>query len=179
MRFAVALSFILAAGTVALADGSGKLLVPRGTVVPVLVAQELRGSATGGNNGTNPVRLQVAQDVIVDHQLVAKAGDTVDADVTNATSVHSGISMHSGTVETVSVTDVANFCGDTLHVVGQFTAEGSVKSGIFGAKIKDAVIPKGTVLLVSTDRVEKKVCGQKTSANPAPVPANAVTPSAG
>lgn len=179
MRFAVTLSFVLAAGTVALADGSGKLLVPRGTVVAVLVAQELRGSATGGNNGTNPVRLQVAQDVIVNHELIAKAGDTVDAAVTNATSVNPGITMHSGTVETVSVIDLANFCGDTLHLVGQFSAQGSVKSGLFGAKVKDAVIPKGTVLLVSTDRVEKKICGEKTSANPAPVPANAVTPSAG
>jgi hypothetical protein len=179
MRLVITLSFVAAATAVALADGSGKLLVPRGTVVPVLVTQELRGSAMGGNNGSNRVRLQVAQDVIVNHQIVAKAGDTVDVDVSNATSVHAGISMHSGTVETVTAADLANFCGDTLHLSGQFTAEGSVKSGIFGAKVRDAVIPKGTVLLASTDRLEKNVCSVKTTANPAPVPANAVTPSAG
>jgi hypothetical protein len=178
MRVLMTISFVAAATAVAFADGTGKVLVPRATVIPVLVPQELRGSGVSATSGTNHLHLQVAQDVIVGHQLVAKAGDLVDADLSNTTNVSVGIMTHAGTVETVTVDDIVNFCGDTIHASGQFSATGSVKSGIFGPKVKDAVIPKGAILLASTDRAERKVCSQKTAALPAPVPANAVTPSA-
>jgi hypothetical protein len=178
MRVLMTLSFVAVVTTVAFADGSGQLLVPRSTVIPVLVPQELRGSGVTSTSGTSHLHLQVARDVIVGHQLVAKAGDLVDADLSNTTNVSVGIMTHAGTVETVTIDDVVNFCGDTIHVGGQFSATGSVKSGIFGPKVKDAVIPKGAILLASTDRAERKVCSQKTAAVPAPVPADAVTPSA-
>jgi hypothetical protein len=181
MRSFLTLAFIATIfGTAFAADVAGNTSVPRGTVVPVLLAQELRqgGMSAGSVGSSSNLHLTVAQDVIVKNQVIVKAGDPVDAAFTSAMNVNPGITMHAVNTITVSVQDAVNFCGYSLHLYGQFSAQGSVKSGMFGAKVKDAVIPKGTVFLASTDRVEPKVCSAKTTAAPAPVPANAMTPSA-
>jgi hypothetical protein len=120
----------------------------------------------------------VAQDVILNHRVFAKAGDPVQAVVSNVAPSASGPFARMGAVETVSISRFINFCGDTLHLGFTYSAARSVKGGIFGARMGDAVIAKGTVFLATTDRVERKICSEKTSAAPGPLPAVAVTPNA-
>lgn len=54
------------------------VLVPRGTVVPVLLTKEIRVGGFGHSQEEHKVKLSVAQDVVVDGYLIAKQGDLAE-----------------------------------------------------------------------------------------------------
>lgn len=107
------------------------------------------------------------QDAIVDGRVVAKSGDTADGQVEEGQNGESGKAANLR----VSVDDVYNFCGDTVHVEFDRT-ESRKNQGVFGSK-KDVRIGKGQRYVAVTDRPQR-VCTEATTATPAPIPAEAL-----
>jgi hypothetical protein len=155
--------------------------VPRGVVVPILVTKDIRAGAFGSSPEQHSVKLAVAQDVIVDGFLIAKAGDLAEghyATQTNQTkrTFETNVSQEL----TLDIDDIVNFCGDTVHLQFERTFVGGVRSGFlsFGVHGHDAVFGRGSVLKASTDRFEKSVCAEAATAEPPPLPRNMVMPDA-
>lgn len=155
--------------------------VPRGVVVPILVTKDIRVGAFGSTAEAHTVKLAVAQDVIVDGYVIAKAGDLAEghfATQTNQTkrTFETQVSQEL----TLDIDDVVNFCGDTVHMQFERTFVGGVRSGFlsFGVHGHDAVFGRGSVLKASTDRFEKSVCAEATTAQSPPLPRNIVPPDA-
>ncbi len=148
--------------------------VPRHTMVPVALTKEIRVGGMGDSQ-EKKVEFEVAQDVIVNGYFVAKKGDTVEGHYTSTKNLTK--SLFGGKVSeelSLDVDDVANFCGDTLHLQFERTFRGGARMGMLGVNSHDAVFDKGTVLLARTDRVQRKVCGEKTSQAPQPMPSGLV-----
>ena len=145
-------------------------LVPRHTMVPVVLTKEVRVGGMGESQ-EKKVEFEVAQDVIVAGYAVAKKGDTVEGHYTSTKNTTK--SLFGGKVSeelSLDVDDVANFCGDTLHLQFERTFRGGARLSPIGVNAHDAVFDKGTVLLTRTDRVEKHVCAERTSARSAALP---------
>lgn len=70
----------------------------------------------------------------------------------------------------LDVDDVANFCGDTLHLQFERTFRGGARISPIGTNAHDAVFDKGTVLLARTERVARNVCAERTSRHALPLP---------
>lgn len=123
--------------------------VERGVVIPILVTKDVRVGAFGASQDEHKVKFAVAQDVIFSGYVIAKAGDLAEGRY---------------------VDDVVNFCGDTIHTEFERNFVGGVRSGFlsFGVHGHDAVFGKGSLLEASTDRFEKSVCAEATTASPAP-----------
>lgn len=155
------------------------IFVPRGTTVPVLVTKDVRVGAFGSNTQERKVRFTVAQDLIVNGYLIAKAGDLVEGRFTSQQNVTRRTFETTTSQEvTLDIDDAVNFCGDTLHVGFERTFVGGVRSGFlsFGVHGHDAVFRKGLILQAATDRGERNICAQPTSAPPAPLPVDMVQP---
>jgi hypothetical protein len=121
------------------------------------------------------VEFEAAADVIVNGFVVVKKGDTVEGHYTSTKNATS--SLFGGKVSeelALDVDDVANFCGDTLHLQFERTFRGGARIGPLGVNSHDAVFAKGTVLLARTDRVEKHTCAEVTSERPQPLPSGLV-----
>lgn len=147
--------------------------VPRGTIVAVTVPKDIRIGGFGNNTEVKKVRLAVTQDVVVDGYVIAKAGDLVEGHYTNQTNVTDRIfSIDESQELALDVDDVVNFCGDTIHLQFERTFVGGARRGLFslGTHAHDALFAKGVVLKTQTDRPEKTICAQLTSATPAPLP---------
>ena len=151
--------------------------VERGVTVPVLVTREVRAGAFGSLPASQTVKFAIAQDVIVDGYVIAKAGDLAEGHyTTQSNQTKRTFETTTSREVTLVMDDAVNFCGDTLHLEFERTFVSGVRSGFlsFGVHGHDAVFGKGSVLVASTDRFEKSVCAQATSAVPAPLPRNAV-----
>ena len=149
-------------------------LVPRHTIVPVVLTKEIRVGGLGESQ-QKKVEFEAATDVIVKGFVVVKKGDTVEGHYTSTK--NSTSSLFGGKVSeelALDVDDVANFCGDTLHLQFERTFRGGARLGLLGVNSHDAVFAKGTVLLARTDRVEKHTCAEVTSERPQPLPSGLV-----
>jgi hypothetical protein len=155
------------------------MFIPRGTTVPVLVTKDVRVGAFGSNTQERKVRFAVAQDVIVNGYIIAKAGDLVEGHYTNQqNTTHRTFETSTSQEITLDIDDAVNFCGDTIHLGFERTFVGGVRSGFlsFGVHGHDAVFRKGLVLQTSTDRGERSICAQATTATPAPLLRDMVQP---
>jgi hypothetical protein len=171
---------LFALGVTAARAESTTFAVPRHTLFPVLVTKDIRVGGLGAAE-QKKVNLELAQDVIVDHHLIAKKGDTVEGHYTN---------QKNATVRTFStniseelaldVDDIINFCGDTIHLQYERTVVGGARTGVLslGFHSHDAVFAKGSVLLSKSDRVEKNICSERTSQDPLPAPQDGLEPDA-
>jgi len=139
-------------------------LVPRDT--PIVVRTKYGESSYSAKTGAK-IRYIVTQDAIVDGRVVAKSGDTADGQVEEGQNGESGKAANLR----VSVDDVYNFCGDTVHVEFDRT-ESRKNQGVFGSK-KDVRIDKGQRYVAVTDRPQR-VCTEATTATSAPIPAEAL-----
>lgn len=164
----------MCAATPAFADTS--TLVPRHTMVPVVLTKEIRVGGMGESQ-EKKVEFEVAQDVVVGGFAVAKKGDTVEGHYTSTKNTTK--SLFGGKVSeelSLDVDDVANFCGDTLHLQFERTFRGGARMSLIGVNSHDAVFSKGDVLIARTDRVQKNVCAERTSMAPLPMPSDGLLP---
>jgi hypothetical protein len=153
---------------------SSSSVVPRHLLFPVLLTKTIRVGGLGDAQ-EKKISLEVAQDVIVNHRIFAKKGDTVEAHYSNQKNFTSRVFSKNISEElALDVDDVINFCGDTIHLQYEHTLRGGARKSFmsFGAHVHDAVFDKGTVLLSRTDRIEKGVCSEHTDRNPLPAPQN-------
>jgi hypothetical protein len=145
-------------------------------MIPVVLTKEIRVGGMGESQ-EKKVEFEVAQDVIVDGYFIAKKGDTVEGHYTSTKNLTK--SMFGGKVSeelSLDVDDVANFCGDTLHLQFERTFRGGARMGLIGVNSHDAVFDKGTVLLARTDRVQRSVCAERTAMTPLPMPSDGLLP---
>ncbi|MFY9720207.1 MAG: hypothetical protein WAK16_11240 [Candidatus Cybelea sp.] len=159
----------------------GATSVARGVTIPILVTKEVRVGATGTVEGEHTVKFSVAQDVIVDGYIIAKAGDLAEGHYSTQTNQTKGTFTTNTSQElTLDIDDIVNFCGDTIHTQFERTFVGGTRAGFlsFGVHEHDAVFGKGSILAASTDRFEKSVCAQATTATPPPLPRGIIAPAA-
>jgi hypothetical protein len=145
-------SLLVAVGSPARADDTIPF-VPRGTLIPVVLTKEIRVGGMGDAQ-ERKIKLEAAQDVIINGYVIAKKGDTVDGHYVSTKNVTK--SLLGGKVSeelSVDVDDVVNFCGDTLNLAFERTFRGGARMSVIGVNAHDAVFDKGTILLAKTDRV--------------------------
>lgn len=147
------------------------VLVPRDTIVVVETSQGYNSySARTGAK----VRYEVLQDVVVNGHVIAKAGDAAQGAVQEGQAGESGGAYGFGWKAAnlrLSVDEIYNFCGDTIHVDFD-RSEYRRRQGMFGSN-KDVQVTKGQKYAAVTDRVQR-VCGEPTSEAPLPVPSDAL-----
>jgi hypothetical protein len=163
------------------ADDQNTVTVPRGVIVPILVTKDVRVGANGSSQEEHRVKLAVDQDVIVDGYVIAKAGDLVEGRYDTQTNQTNRTFEKTTSQELeLDIDDLVNFCGDTIHLKFTRTFVGGTRSGFlsFGVHEHDAVVGRGDVLQASTDRVERHVCAEPTTASARPLPKNIITPDA-
>jgi hypothetical protein len=138
-----------AAGTATAADGM-TVSVPAGTLVPV---QTLAGYDSFSSREGTPVRYRVTGDVVIDGEIVARAGDRALGHVEQS---RSGLGPGPGPgafdhgLLRVSVDSVRTFCGSTLRVASEQHADVPDADG-------DVGFPRGT-MFVSTVAGTQTVC---------------------
>jgi hypothetical protein len=155
------------------------IVVPRHTIIPVIMTKDIRVGGAGDEKSARTFKAEVAQDVIVNGAYVVKKGDLAEGHVTTDKNVTKRVFSTDVSQEVLlDVDDVVNFCGDTIHTEFERTFVGGVRGGFmsFGAHAHDAVFDKGTVLKAQSDRLERSVCAEKTTATPAPLPSQIVVP---
>lgn len=166
----------------AFADGEGasSAVIPRGTIIPIVVTKDIRvGGLYGESQEEHRIKLQVAQDVMVGGYVVARKGDIVDGYYDTRTNItRREFSSNSSVELALDIDDAVNFCGDTIHLEFERTYVGGARAGTFsfGWHSHDAAFVKGTILKASTDRREKAICADKTVAAPVPLPSGMVVP---
>ncbi len=153
--------------------------IQRHTIIPVVVKKDIRVGGAGNDQGqTKTLKdLEVAQDIIVGGFIIVKKGDLVEGHLTTSKNVTKRVFSADVSQEAaLDVDDVVNFCGDTIHMVFERTYVGGVRGGVmsFGPHAHDAVFAKGLVLKAQTDRFEKSVCAERTTAEPLPLPTGMV-----
>ena len=155
------------------------IALPRHTIIPVLIDKDIRVGGAGDNQQTKTIKVQVAQDVIVNGLVVAKKGDLAEGHLTTAKNITKRyFSTDVSQEASLDVDDVVNFCGDTIHMEFERTFVGGVRGGFMslGIHAHDAVFGKGSVLKADSDRLEKSVCAEKTALAPLPLPTNMIVP---
>ncbi len=174
--------FLALASLSATADQSpAAISVERGVVVPILVTRDVRVGAFGTSQSEHTVKLAVAQDVVVNGYVIAKAGDLAEGHYGTQSNQTKGTFTTKVSQElTLDIDDIVNFCGDTLHLQFERTFVGGTREGFlsFGVHGHDAVFGKGSVLQAATDRFEKNICAEATTAMPLPLPHNIIRPDA-
>lgn len=152
---------------------SPTVYVPRGTVVFVTVTKDIRVGGAGTNSEVHKVKFEVTQDVIVDGHVIAKAGDLAEGEYTNQSNITKRVfSTNESQEVALDIDDIVTFCADTIHVGFERTFVGGARGGFmsFGIHAHDAVFAKGSILKTKTDRPEKNICAEATTAAPGPVP---------
>lgn len=176
----VASGLLAPAALRARADQSPPVIsIDRGVVIPILVTKDVRVGAFGASQEEHKVKFAVAQDVIYNGYVIAKAGDLAEGHYdTQTNETKRTFETNTSQELTLDIDDVVNFCGDTIHMGFERTFVGGVRSGFlsFGVHGHDAVFGKGSVLEASTDRFEKSVCAEATTATPPPLPRNIIGP---
>ncbi|MGC2405984.1 MAG: hypothetical protein WA431_06205 [Candidatus Cybelea sp.] len=154
-------------------NSSPTVFIPRGTVVYVTVNRDIRVGGAGTNSEVHKVKFEVTQDAVLNGYAIAKAGDLVEGEYSNQTNITKRIfSTNESQEVALDVDDVVNFCGDTIHLQFERTLVGGARGGFmsFGMHAHDAIFAKGSILKVVTDRPERNICAEATTATPAPVP---------
>ncbi|HEX3368796.1 MAG TPA: hypothetical protein VHS56_04395, partial [Candidatus Cybelea sp.] len=178
---AVVLAFAATAAAGAADPTPSGIAVPRGIVIPILVTKDVRASAQETTPQARKVKLAVAQDVIVNGYVIARAGDLAEGHYdTQSNQTKRTFTTNVSEDLTLDIDDVVNFCGDTIQTQFERTFVGGVRSGFLslGVHSHDAVFGRGSVLAASTDRFEKSVCAETTTATPPPLPRNLIKPDA-
>ena len=155
------------------------VLVPRHVVIPVILTKDLRVGGAGDARQTKSVKAEVAQDIVVNGYLIAKQGDLAEGELTTEKNVTKrAFSTDTSQEASLDIVDIVNFCGDTIHLEFERTYVGGVRAGFlsFGPHAHDAVFAKGSVLKAQTDRMERSICAEKTSAPMLPLPTDMVVP---
>jgi hypothetical protein len=160
-------------------SASVSVALQRHTIIPVVIKKDIRVGGAGNDQGqTKTLKdLEVAQDVIVGGFIIARKGDLVEGHLTTSKNITKRVFSADVSQEAaLDVDDVVNFCGDTIHMMFERTYVGGVRGGVmsFGPHAHDAVFAKGQVLKAQTDRLEKSVCGERTAAEPLPLPTDMV-----
>jgi hypothetical protein len=149
------------------------ITIPRGTVMYVTVTKDIRVGGAGTNSEVHKVKFEVTQDIILNGFVIAKAGDLAEGEYTNQSNVTKRVfSTNESQEVALDVDDIVNFCGDTIHTQFERTFVGGARGGFmsFGVHAHDAVFAKGSVLKAQTDRPQKGICSEATTATPGPVP---------
>jgi hypothetical protein len=159
--------------TAAPSPNSPTINVPRRTVIYVTVTKDIRVGGAGTNSEAHKVKFEVAQDVILNGYVIAKAGDLAEGEYTNQNNITKRVfSTNESQEVALDIDDIVNFCGDTINVEFERTFVGGARGGFmsFGIHAHDAVFAKGSILKAQTDRPEKNICGEATNAAPGPAP---------
>jgi hypothetical protein len=174
---AIAIVFLLtvaaAPPTPAPPASSPTVTIPRRTVMFVTVTKDIRVGGSGTSSEVHKVKFEVAQDVILNGYVIAKAGDLAEGEYTNQNNITKRVfSTNESQEVALDIDDIVNFCGDTIHVQFERTFVGGARGGFmsFGIHAHDAVFDKGSILKAQTDRPEKNICAEATTAAPGPVP---------
>ena len=149
--------------------------------MPILVTRDVRVGAFGNSTDEHKVKFVVDQPIIVQGYVVAKPGDLAEGYFsTEQNQTKRQFETTTSQELSLNIEDIVNFCGDMIHLEFEKTYVGGVRSGSFsfGVHGHDAVVPKGSVLQASTDRFEKSVCAEATTATPAPLPRGVIAPDA-
>jgi len=156
-----------------------EVILPRHTLIPVLVDKDIRVGGAGDALEQKGLKLEVAQDVIIDGFLIAEKGDLAEGHITTEKNITKRVfSANTSQEVSLDIDDIVNYCGDTIHMQFERTYVGGMRGGFlsFGTHTHDAVFNKGKILKARTDRVEKSICAQKTAAPSAPLPADMIVP---
>lgn len=125
------------------------------------------------------MKFSVSKDVILNGYLIAKQGDLAEGSYLTQTNETKRIFSANVSQEVeLDIEDIVNFCGDTIHLEFARTFVGGGRAGVlsFGPHAHDAVFSKGSVLKAKSDRPEKSICAETTSAAPIPLPSDIVVP---
>jgi hypothetical protein len=146
------------------------VFVPRDTTIVVRTIEAL--NSYSAKTGTK-IRYEVAQDVVVSGRVIAKTGDTAQGAVQEGQAGDEGILGigYKAANLRVSVDEVYNFCGDTIHVDFD-RSEYRRRQGVFGSN-KDVQVIKGQKYAAFTDRVQR-LCGEATIEAAPPLPSDAL-----
>jgi hypothetical protein len=164
--------------TAVLNRSPGVTFLPKGTPIAV---RTMSGHNSYAVLSGEKIRYEVVEDVIVNGSVIAKAGDTAYGKAQEAQRGECGFSLiicwthATGASLRVSVDEVYNFCGDTIHVDydrSEYRSGIWAGSGLFGNN-SDVVIAKGQTYLAETDRPQR-VCGERTTAQDPPPPKQAL-----
>jgi opacity protein-like surface antigen len=159
------------APAVATDEKTDVVLIPRGFEI---VVRTIQGYNSYSANTGSKMRYEVVQDAIVNGHVIARKGDTAQGAVQDAKQGDAGgfygIGYKAANLR-VSVDEIYNFCGDTIHVDFD-RSEYRRRQGLFGSN-KDVQVIKGQMYVPITDRVQK-VCGVATAAAPLPIPSDAL-----
>jgi hypothetical protein len=144
------------------------VFVPRDTIVVVRTIEA--PNSYSAKTGTK-IRYEVAQDVIANGHVVAKTGDTAQGAVQEGQAGDEGVLGfgYKAANLRVSVDEVYNFCGDTVHVDFD-RSEYRRRQGVFGSN-KDVQVIKGQKYAAYTDRVQR-LCGEATTEAAPPIPSD-------
>lgn len=156
------------APTPAAADATATVLLPRGTVV---VVKTRHGINSYGQGAGVKVTYEVVQDVIVSGYVVAKAGDAAEGVVESAQEGENNFFSTKAANLRVTVDTIYNFCGDKIDTDFE-RSEYRQRQGFMGSH-KDVEIIKGQMYQVPTERAEK-VCAERTTEQPLPIPSGAL-----
>lgn len=161
-----------ALGTRKTADAD-PVLVPRGTTIVVALDNAINSYSAASRE---PLSYTVAQDVIVNGHVIAKAGDEASGIVLEGQQGSQGgiygIGWKAANLR-VDVESVNNFCGDTIRM-HFIRSEYRRRQGLFGSH-QDLEIVKGQKYLAQVAHTQK-VCGEITNAAPQPLPTDALGP---
>jgi hypothetical protein len=152
---------------------SPTVYIPRGTVMFITVTKDIRVGGAGTNSEVHKVKFAVTQDIIFSGHVIAKTGDLAEGEYTNQNNITKRVfSTNESQEVALDIDDIVNFCGDTIHVEFERTFVGGARGGFmsFGIHAHDAVFTKGSILKAQTDRPEKNICAEATTAAPGPVP---------
>lgn len=162
-------------------DQSNTVTVPRGVTVPIFVTRDVRVGAQGTSQEEHKVKFAVDQPVIVDGYVIAKPGDLAEGHYdTQTNQTKRQFETETSQELELDIDDIVNFCGDTVYLEFVHTFVGGTRSGFmsFGVHQHDAAVTKGSVLAASTDRVERHICAEPTTAGPPALPKDIITPDA-
>jgi hypothetical protein len=152
---------------------SPTVYIPRGAVIYVTVTKDIRVGGAGTSSEVHKVKFEVTQDAIFKGFVIAKAGDLAEGEYTNQSNITKRVfSTNESQEVALDVDDIVNFCGDTIHMQFERTFVGGARGGFmsFGEHAHDAVFAKGSVLKAQTDRPQKDICAEATTATPGPLP---------
>lgn len=145
-----------------------QVLLPEGTIV---VVKTRHGINSYGQEAGAKLTYEVAQDVVLNGYVFAKAGDVAEGVIQDAQEGENNLFSQKAANLRVTVDVLYNFCGDKIDM-DFVRSEFRQRQGAFGSH-KDVEIIKGQMYQVPTERSER-VCAERTTETPLPVPSAAL-----
>jgi hypothetical protein len=145
-----------------------QVLLPSGTIV---IVKTRHGINSYGEEAGAKVTYEVAQDVVLNGYVFAKAGDIAEGTIDNAQEGKNDLFDYKAANLRLTVDTIYNFCGDKIDA--DFTrSEYRRRQGFLGSH-KDVEIIKGQMYQVSTEHPQK-VCAERTTEKASPIPSDAL-----